>query len=426
MSYHPMRLNRIDKKIIAAKQASENILNLSDNTRKKVLLDISFALLRQARGIIAANKKDIAAAKKIGRNESFIERLALNQEKIASLADSIRKIALKKDILFKKIEARTMPSGITIQKVRVPLGLIAIIFESRPNVTADAFALAFKSGNAVILKGGKEIKYTNNKLIDLIKKILSTNKISPEIIQDVGGINRNLTKNLISNELIDCLIPRGGKKLIDFVKNNAKISVIITGASVVHAYVDEDADLSMAKKIILNAKTRRVSICNALDVILLHKKIYKKLLNLSIMELSDKKVEIRADEISHALLKKIRYSKLKLAKPQDFNTEFLDYILAIKVVRNFSEALAHIKKHSLGHSEIIITKSKYKAKIFFKQIDAACLYLNTSSQFSDGGEFGLGGEIGISTQKLHARGPFAFQELMTYKYIISSKGALRK
>jgi len=421
-----MRLNRIDKKIIAAKQASENILNLSDNTRQKVLLDISFALLRQARGIIAANKKDIAAAKKIGRNESFIERLALNQEKIASLADSIRKIALKKDILFKKIEARTMPSGITIQKVRVPLGLIAIIFESRPNVTADAFALAFKSGNAVILKGGKEIKYTNNKLIDLIKKILSTNKISPEIIQDVGGINRNLTKNLIFNELIDCLIPRGGKKLIDFVKNNAKISVIITGASVVHAYVDEDADLSMAKKIILNAKTRRVSICNALDVILLHKKIYKKLLNLSIMELSDKKVEIRADEISHALLKKIRYSKLKLAKPQDFNTEFLDYILAIKVVRNFSEALAHIKKHSLGHSEIIITKSKYKAKIFFKQIDAACLYLNTSSQFSDGGEFGLGGEIGISTQKLHARGPFAFQELMTYKYIISSKGALRK
>jgi len=421
-----MRLNRIDKKIIAAKQASENILNLSDNTRKKVLLDISFALLRQARGIIAANKKDIAAAKKIGRNESFIERLALNQEKIASLADSIRKIALKKDILFKKIEARTMPSGITIQKVRVPLGLIAIIFESRPNVTADAFALAFKSGNAVILKGGKEIKYTNNKLIDLIKKILSTNKISPEIIQDVGGINRNLTKNLIFNELIDCLIPRGGKKLIDFVKNNAKIPVIITGASVVHAYVDEDADLSMAKKIILNAKTRRVSICNALDVILLHKKIYKKLLNLSIMELSDKKVEIRADEISHALLKKIRYSKLKLAKPQDFNTEFLDYILAIKVVRNFSEALAHIKKHSLGHSEIIITKSKYKAKIFFKQIDAACLYLNTSSQFSDGGEFGLGGEIGISTQKLHARGPFAFQELMTYKYIISSKGALRK
>jgi len=183
-----MRLNRIDKKIIAAKQASENILNLSDNTRKKVLLDISFALLRQARGIIAANKKDIAAAKKIGRNESFIERLALNQEKIASLADSIRKIALKKDILFKKIEARTMPSGITIQKVRVPLGLIAIIFESRPNVTADAFALAFKSGNAVILKGGKEIKYTNNKLIDLIKKILSTNKISPEIIQDVGAL----------------------------------------------------------------------------------------------------------------------------------------------------------------------------------------------------------------------------------------------
>jgi glutamate-5-semialdehyde dehydrogenase len=421
-----MKSTNLERKITAAKHASEGMLNINNNTRKKILLNLSSELLHHAPEIIIANKKDILAAKKEGRNESFIERLTLSKEGILSIADSVKKIALAKDTLFEKLEERKMPSGINIQKVRVPLGLIAIIFESRPNVTIDAFALAFKSGNAVILKGGKEIKYTNNKLVSLIKEILSVNKISSEIIQDVGGIERDLTRSLISNRLIDCLIPRGGKELIDFVKNNAKVPVIITGASVVHTYVDESADLNMAKKVILNAKTRRVSICNALDVILLHEKIYNKLLNLSMHDLLDKKVEIRADKTSYDLLRKLEYPKLKLAKSRDFDTEFLDYILAIKVVPNFSEALDHIKKHGLGHSEAIITKSNYQAETFFKQIDAACLFLNTSTQFSDGGEFGLGGEIGISTQKLHARGPFAFQELTTYKYIISSKGALRK
>lgn len=421
-----MKLNELEKKIIVAKQASDSILSASNNTRKKVLLNLSFELLRHAQEIMAANKKDIVAAKKEGRNESFIERLTLNQERIVSMADSVRKIALKKDILFEKLEERTMPSGITIQKVRVPLGLIAVIFESRPNVTIDAFALAFKSSDAVILKGGKEIKHTNHKLINLIKKILSTNKISPEIIQNVGGIGRDLIKGLISNKMIDCLIPRGGKELIDFIRNNAKVPVIITGASVVHTYVDESADLNMAKKVILNAKTRRVSICNALDVILLHEKIYTKFFSLIKKKLADKNVELRADKKSYAFLGKLNYPNLKLARETDFDTEFLDYILAVKIVKNFPQALEHIRKHSLGHSEAIITKSDSQAKIFFQQVDAACLYLNTSTQFSDGGEFGLGGEIGISTQKLHARGPFAFQELTTYKYIVSSKGAIRK
>lgn len=421
-----MNSNELYKKISAAKKASVDLLDLDSIIRKKVLLNLSAKLVERAKEIISANKRDIADAQKNSKSENFIERLTLNQKSILSMADSIKKIARKKDILFEKFEERTMPSGIKIQKVRVPLGLVGIIFESRPNVTIDAFALTFKSGNGVILKGGKEIKNTNAKLISIIRKTLAANKISSQLIQDIGGINRNLTKDFVSNEMIDCLIPRGGKNLIDFVKNNAEVPVIITGASVVHTYVDKSADLDLAQEVVFNAKTRRVSICNALDVILLHEKIYTKFLNLIKEKLAGKNVELRADKKSYALLKKLNYPNLKLAGETDFDTEFLDYILAVKIVKNFSQALEHIKKHSLGHSEAIITKLDSQAKIFFQQVDAACLYFNTSTQFSDGGEFGLGGEIGISTQKLHARGPFAFKELTTYKYIVSSNGAIRK
>ncbi len=231
---------------------------------------------------------------------------------------------------------------------------------------------------------------------------------------------------LLQNINIDCLIPRGGKNLIDFIRNNAKVPVIITGASVVHTYVDDNADLEMAKKIIINAKTRRVSICNALDVLLVHKNTYQELIKNIIKELENKKIEVRADKRSYTIFKKLKYPYLKQAKLQDFDTEFLDYVLAVKVVDNFAEALKHIKQHSLGHSEAIITKSKEHAEKFFKNIDSACLYWNTSTQFSDGYEYGLGSEIGISTQKLHARGPFAYESLTTYKYIVSSDGAIRK
>lgn len=421
-----MSSNELHKKIAAAKKASTCLFDLDSSTRKKVLLNLSSELIKRAQEIISANKKDIADAQKNNKSENFIERLTLNQKNILLMAGSIKKIARKKDILFEKLEERIMPSGIKIQKIRVPLGLVGIIFESRPNVTIDAFALTFKSGNGVILKGGKEIKHTNAKLISIIRKILAANKISPQLIQDIGGIDRNLTKDFVSNKMIDCLIPRGGKNLIDLVKNNAKIPIIITGASVVHTYIDESADLNLAQKVIFNAKTRRVSICNALDVVLLHEKIYKKFLSLIKEKLAAKNVELRADKKSYAFLEKLKYPNLKSVRETDFDSEFLDYILAVKIVKNFSQALKHIKKHGLGHSEAIITKSDSQAKNFFKQVDAACLYLNTSTQFSDGGEFGLGGEIGISTQKLHARGPFAFRELTTYKYIVSSKGAIRK
>ncbi|MDP2736528.1 MAG: glutamate-5-semialdehyde dehydrogenase [bacterium] len=421
-----MKSNNLKNLINQTKIASTELLGLTAKQRSAVLLALAKSLLENKNSIIKANLKDMAAASFSGKAESFVERLSLDKSKIKGMADSLKQIAAQSDNLFKTIKQVKRPSGLKIKKVIFPLGLVAMIYESRPNVTIDAFALSFKSGNAVILKGGKEIANTNKILVGLIKKVLTKFAIDTDIILDLSAVNREATLELIQNQQIDCLIPRGGKGLISFIKDNAKIPLIITGASVVHTYVDASANLDMAKKIILNAKTRRVSICNALDVILLHKNIYKNLLKLITSGLEEKNVEIRADEKSFSALKKLNYAKLKKATAMDFDTEFLDYILAIKIVNNFSEAIAHIRQHSLGHSEAIVTRNKKQAEEFFKKIDAACLYLNTSTQFSDGGEFGLGGEIGISTQKLHARGPFAHEELTTYKYLAESDGAIRK
>ena len=418
-------MEKIRKEITLAKQASETLLDLTAKDRKAILLELSDIILANSDKIIKANKKDIELAKTSGKQDSFIERLSLDKAKIDSMASSVEQIANHKDTLFETLEEYNRPSGIKIKKQRMPLGLIAIIYESRPNVTIDAFALCFKSGNAVILKGGKEIGNTNKILVSLIKQILSKFNINRNIVKDIKSAKRESTKIIIEDQQIDCLIPRGGKGLIDFVKNNAKIPVIITGASVVHTYIDKSADLNLAKKVIINAKTRRVSICNALDVVLVHKSVQEKFLKLIASDFAKKGVEIRADKKSYNILKKIKYPKLKKASLEDFDTEFLDHIIAIKTVKDFPEAIKHINKHTLGHSEAIITKSKKQAEEFFKRIDAACLYLNTSTQFGDGGEFGMGGEIGISTQKLHARGPFAYKELTTYKYFIESKGAIR-
>ena len=421
-----MAKNNLKNLINQTKAASLGLLNLTAKERSTVLSALAESLERNKSAIIKANLKDMAAARRLGLAESFVERLSLDEAKIKAMADSVKQIAKQPDRLFKTIEQVKRPSGLKIKKAVFPLGLIAMIYESRPNVTIDAFALSFKSGNAVILKGGKEIARTNKILVGLIKKVLVKLAVSVDIILDLSAIGRESALELIKNEKIDCLIPRGGKGLIDFVKENASAPMIITGASVVHTYVDRSADLNMAKKVILNAKTRRVSICNALDVILLHKNIYQNFLKLSAPGLKEKNVAIRADAKSFAALKKLNYQKLRKAAAKDFDTEFLDYILAVKVVGDFKEALAHIEKHSLGHSEAIITKNKKQAGEFFRTIDAACLYLNTSTQFSDGGEFGLGGEIGISTQKLHARGPFAHEALTTYKYLTESDGAIRK
>lgn len=420
-----MTLAKLKKNIFLVKAAADSLLNLKAKERKQILLKLAHLLLSQSEQIMAANRLDAMLARRAGKTESFIERLELDHKKIKSMAESVKSIAEFKDNLFEIIEKRRVKSGLMIKKVRYPLGLIAMIYESRPNVTVEAFTLAFKSGNAILLKGGKEIKYTNKILVKLIKESLTGQKINGRVVSDLSGLDKRLTGELLNNRQIDCLIPRGGKSLINFVRAKAKIPVIITGASVVHMYIDDTADLSLAKKLIINAKTRRVSICNALDVLLLHRKIYEKILAALANELTAKQVEIRADKPSRQFLKKLNYPKLKAASLKDFDTEFLGYCLAAKVVDNFDQAIDHIKKHSLGHSEAIVTGTEKHAREFFRRIDAACLYLNTSTQFSDGGEFGLGGEIGISTQKLHARGPFAFKELTTYKYLVASKGLTR-
>ena len=420
-----MTLGKLKKNIFIIKTAANSLLDLTAKQREQVLSQLARLLLSNTKQIIAANHRDVLLARQAGKTQSFVERLELDDIKIKSMADSVKSIAKFKDNLFEIIETRRPASGLLIKKVRYPLGLIAMIYESRPNVTIDAFAMAFKSGNAILLKGGKEIKYTSRILVKLIKKSLTDKKINSNVVSNLNGIDKKMVSELLSNRNIDCLIPRGGKSLINFVTANTRIPVIITGASVVHMYIDDSADLRMARKVVVNAKTRRVSICNALDVLLLHQKVYKKVLVSLFDDLSARNVELMADKRSYQVLKKINYSKLKPASANDFDTEFLACRLAIKVVDNFDQAIDHIRKHSLGHSEAIITQSKKHTQEFFRQIDAACLYLNTSTQFSDGGEFGMGGEIGISTQKLHARGPFAFSELTTYKYLVESKGLTR-
>lgn len=425
-NYHPMKSSEIKKIILKAKNASSSLIGVTAPQRKEVLLALAAEIEKNSEAILSENKKDIEQARKDGRQESFIERLSLDREKIHGMSESVVVIAKGEDLLFKTISKSKKPSGIEIEKTIFPLGLIAMIYESRPNVTIDAFSMCFKSGNAVILKGGSEIANSNSILVEIIRRVLSNAGISNEVIQDLSRIDNRSALELMKNKLIDCLIPRGGKGLIDFVSKNAKVPVIITGASVVHTYIDKSADIQMAVDVILNAKGRRVSVCNALDTVLIHKDILNRFLSASAKRLSQKDIELRADKASRQILKQLGYAKLKKALISDFDTEFLDYILAIKTVNDFEEAISHIKQHSLGHSEAIITKSKKQADYFFSNIDAACLYHNTSTQFSDGGEYGMGGEIGISTQKLHARGPFGYKELTTYKYLVRSSGAIRK
>jgi glutamate-5-semialdehyde dehydrogenase len=420
-----MKSNELKNIIAKTKEASMDLLELSSFQRKKILLTLADQIEKNAQEILAENQKDILVARKNYLSETFIERLTLNKARIAEMARATRIIAKDKDYLFKTISRIKRPSGIEIKKIIFPLGFIAIIYESRPNVTVDAFSLCFKSGNAVILKGGKEIENTNKFLIGLIKKVLKENNLNPSAVNNLGGIKKEQTLEILHSRCIDCAIPRGGKNLIEFVSKNAQVPVIITGASVVHTYVDKSADLELAKKVILNAKGRRVSICNALDVVLLHESILSKFLVLAAKELAEKNIELRVDNNAYKILRSLNYPNLKKAIFVDFDTEFLDYILAIKTVKNFDETVGHIQNHSLGHSEAIITKNKKQVAEFYKKIDAACLYHNTSTQFGDGGEYGMGGEIGISTQKLHARGPFSYRELTTYKYLVESDGAIR-
>jgi len=412
----------IQSQIEKAGKASRSVALLTADQKNRALKQIAALLTKQSKEILKENAKDVRLAGKGPKTD----RLMLNAERIKGIAAETLNVARLSDSVGQVIDKRVRPNGLVITRVRVPLGVIAMIYEARPNVTVDASVLCLKSGNAVILKGGSDAINTNRILAKIIRQALKESEIDPEAVQFIDSTDRSVTEQLLKTKQgIDCAIPRGGKGLIDFVTENSRIPVIVTGASVVHVYVDKKVDIKKAVNIVVNAKTRRVSICNAMDVLLVHKAIASKFLPKLSAALKEKQplVEIHADKAVQKFL--APYSKLRTLGSVDFDTEFLDYKMSIKLVGGLDEALEHIAAHSLKHSEAIVTEDKKAAEKFLQSVDAACVYHNASTQFSDGAQFGLGAEIGISTQKLHARGPFALEGLTTYKWVVRGKGQVR-
>lgn len=427
-----------------AAMASRHLSLLSTAAKNKILEKIADALEKNIPLVLRANQKDIKTGRKNGLSEGLLDRLLLTESRLEGIISDVRKVALLPDPIGTILESKEMKNGLFIRRVRVPLGVIGMIYEARPNVTVDAAVLCLKSGNAVILKGGSDALNSNVALVKIIQEVLKEiGGLSPraglaDAVQLITTTDRNATKELLTMRgLVDVIIPRGSKNLIDFVRENATVPVIETGASVVHTYVHDDADIAKAIKIILNAKLRRISTCNTLDTLLIHKNIAHKLLAALVKVFMEKpyqtpQLEIRADSVGYVVLKKLLAAGtlgtpliLKKATVTDFSTEFLDYILAIKIVNDLDGALSHITEHSLKHSEAIVTENGAIAQRFLNEVDAACVYWNASTQFSDGGQFGLGAEIGISTQKLHVRGPFALEGLTSYKWIIEGNGNIR-
>lgn len=415
-------MNYIEQLGEKALEAKRKIATASTGEKNKVLEAIAQVFLENSDAILAENEKDIANARDNGISETMVDRLRLTKERIKGIADACMELVNLEDPVGEVLQGSVRPNGMRITKVRVPMGVIGIIYESRPNVTVDAGALCLKSGNAAILRGGKEAIHSNMILVNLMQRALETSGFAKETIQLVEDTSREVSTQMMqANGYIDVLIPRGGAGLIQAVVQNATVPVIETGTGNCHIYVDDSADLEMAVQITDNGKTQRPSVCNALETCLVHKDVADKFLPMLQKVFEKHQVEIRGCERTKAILG----DSVVLATPQDYATEFLDYIMSIKVVDSIEEAIAHIRKYSTGHSECIITESYRHAEQFQKEIDSACVYVNCSTRFTDGGEFGLGAEIGISTQKLHVRGPMGLKELTTMKYLINGSGQIR-
>ena len=407
----------------SAKTASYLLPSVSTETKNKALKAMASALLKHKSTIITENHKDIRAAKRSGMTKSLIDRLTLTDTRIKLMAESLREISKLKDPIGETISSRRRPNGLIISKVRMPIGVIAIIYESRPNVTSDCIGLCLKSSNAVILKGGSEALNSNNAIFRILRDAAKNNGIPKESINLIQAKNRKAVDIFLSlAKYIDVVIPRGGEGLIRNVAKKSKIPVIKHYKGVCHTYVDKTADLRMAEQISLNAKIQRPSVCNAMETLLVHKDVAKKFLPGTIKKLKESGVEIRGCPLN----KKICGQWIKNATLKDWEEEYLDLILSVKVIKNTKEAIEHINQFGSGHSDAIITKTKKNAEEFLKLVDSACVYVNASTRFTDGYEFGLGSEIGISTDKLHARGPMALEELTTYKYTVIGKGQVRK
>lgn len=412
----------VQAKAQAAKQAAAKLAVTSTAVKNAALLAMAAALEAQQAEILAANERDMTAAAAKGMKSSMLDRLKLTAERISGMADGLRQVAGLADPVGNVIDGKTLPNGLHITKIRVPLGVIGIIYEARPNVTADAAGLCLKSGNAVILKGGSEAMESNKTVAAILAQAAEGAGIPAGSIQFIDTSDRQAVQDLIHmNGLVDVVIPRGGAGLIQAVVRNASVPVIETGAGVCHTYVDKDADVEMAMKIAFNAKVQRPSVCNAMETLLVHKDIADKFLPMMLMMYHSSAVEIRGDEAVQ------EYSgQVHPATEEDWSTEYGDLRLSVKIVDSIEEAMAHIAKYGTGHSECIVTDNYQAAQLFQYTVDAAAVYVNASTRFTDGNEFGFGAEIGISTQKLHARGPMALPELTSTKYLINGNGQVRK
>lgn len=405
-----------------AKNAALSLGVLGTAEKNRALFAMADALTVNAKSILKANEEDLSAARENGMAKHMLDRLALSKARIEGMAAGLRQVAALDDPIGETVEMKRRPNGLVIGKTRVPLGVIAIIYEARPNVTVDAAALTLKSGNAVILRGGREALRSNTALVEILRAAVESVGITPDAVQLVGDPSRETARELMRlNGYVDVLIPRGGAGLIRSVVENATVPVIETGTGNCHVYVDDGADLAMGVDIIYNAKTSRPSVCNAVETLLVAESVAAEFLPLAKKRLDEKEVELRGCERTAAILPGI-----KLALEEDYYTEYNDYILAVKVVSGLDEAIEHINRYGSGHSEAIVTRDYARAQAFLRRVDAAAVYVNASTRFTDGFEFGLGAEIGISTQKMHARGPMGLRELTSVKYVVYGEGQIRE
>ncbi len=414
-----MELNTIFQN---TQKASRSLVLLNTDQINAILLDVAEATLQQTQLLLSENEKDLA---RMSPEDPKYDRLKLTEKRIEDIAGDIRSVAKLESPLGKLLLEKDLPNGLNVKKVSVPLGVIGVIYEARPNVTFDVFALCLKTGNASILKGGSDASFSNEAIISVIHKVLAKHGVDVNVATLLPA-DRKATEALLNAiQYVDVIIPRGSQALIDFVRQNAKVPVIETGAGIVHTYFDETGDVNKGKAIVNNSKTRRVSVCNSLDCLIINKKRLADLPEL-VAPMLDSNVEIYADEQAYeALNGKYSDSLLNKAVEEHFGTEFLDYKIAVKTVNDLDEALEHIANHSSKHSEAIVSEDEKSIEIFLNAVDAAAVYANSSTAFTDGAQFGLGAEIGISTQKLHARGPMGLEELTSYKWIVKGSGQIR-
>ncbi|AZV46492.1 glutamate-5-semialdehyde dehydrogenase [Nautilia sp. PV-1] len=403
------------------KEASRVTATLTADVKRKVLNEMAEALIENAAEIIEENKKDLEFAKSNNLSSALIDRLLLDEKRVNSMAEALKDIAKLKDPVGKIIDGWKLDNGLRIEKVKIPIGVIGIIYESRPNVTSDAAGLCFMSGNACILKGGKEAMHSNISIINILQNVLEKNSLPKEAVSLLPDYSREGVYKLIQEDkYVDLIIPRGGEKLIKFVSENSKVPVVKHDKGLCHIYVHKDADIEEAVKICVNAKVQRPGVCNAVETLLIDYDIKDKILPELKKEMEKEGVELRGCE------KTLEVININKADEEDWNTEYLDKILSIKIVGGVDEAIEHIEKYGSGHSDSIITENYTASEEFLNRVDSACVYVNASTRFTDGGEFGFGAEVGISTNKLHARGPMGIDDLTTYKYKIYGNGQIRK